>query len=163
MKKNPTLLIGGCVWAACIAVAFFSSQTSVIGDQAAMWLLEIEVFSGRPNPTLVLTTAEVARVEQVLSEIRPAEKGTEAAAVFPPRLGYRGLWIRKVRESEHGRGVEVALRIRGPHILLMRGQEQSLTVAKSAELERFLLDVAVRRGAITEELGREIQRQITGQ
>lgn len=57
-------------------------------------VVEIDIFSGRPNPRWRLSEAETARLTRLLSSLEPAADGPPPS---PPGLGYRGV---RLRDSE---------------------------------------------------------------
>jgi hypothetical protein len=70
--------------------------------------LTVDVFSGRPNPTVVITGPQEA---ELLERLRPEEKvhPEEVAHLAEPRLGYRGVAVQI--EGERPRGVPPSLRV----------------------------------------------------
>lgn len=65
--------------------------------------VELDVFSGRPNPQWTLTEQEAGRVEEMLRDLPPAEPGR---AAMEPGLGYRGFLVRSgARRIHAGSGV----------------------------------------------------------
>jgi len=83
-------------------------------------LVELDVFSGRPNPRWQLSDAEAARLVELIATLDPAA----AAPPAPPGLGYRGFRIP---------GVATAYRaiVRTPQRLLGDPERR---------VERFLLE-----------------------
>ena len=53
-------------------------------------LVELDIFSGRPNPRWELSDAEAASVRELIDALAPAPA---AAPPVPPGLGYRGFRI----------------------------------------------------------------------
>ena len=56
--------------------------------------VEVDLFSGRPNPTWSLTPEEVAHLVEIVDELEPA-----AAQEAPGGLGYRGIRFRLFRQG----------------------------------------------------------------
>jgi len=50
-------------------------------------VVELDAFSGRPNPRWVLTESEAAELARLITSLPPAPGG---ASLRPPGLGYRG-------------------------------------------------------------------------
>jgi hypothetical protein len=57
--------------------------------------VEIDVFSGRPNPVIELTGRDASALLDRLNETRPLEKG-EPGLPPVPTLGYRGMIVSQV-------------------------------------------------------------------
>jgi hypothetical protein len=76
--------------------AFGSACSSVMASEAGSLKLIIDMFSGVPNPELILQQAEAALVAQMISEATPAP-GLDL--VLPPYLGYRGVIVEKWRPN----------------------------------------------------------------
>jgi hypothetical protein len=66
--------------------------------------VELDVFSGRPNPTWNLTESQCAEIEQNIAQL-PEAVGKSVPS--PPALGYRGLII----HYENQQGVGESIRI----------------------------------------------------
>jgi len=54
-------------------------------------VVEIDIFSGRPNPRWQLSETENARLTRLLESLEPAVAGPSPS---PPGLGYRGFRLR---------------------------------------------------------------------
>jgi hypothetical protein len=63
-----------------------SSNNPVRSD----WTVEVDLFSGRPNPAWVLSEAQVRRLLEIWNGLKPADP---AGSEQFPRLGYRGLTL----------------------------------------------------------------------
>jgi hypothetical protein len=124
--------------------------------------VEIDVFSGRPNPVFKLQDSEVGRVKELLSQTSSlaAEKATEKekAKAFPSLvLGYRGLSIRQVWKNK---AVQSETRVRGKNMLVGSGKDRSWRSASDASLEQFLVDLALEKGAISKQMHEHIRNDI---
>lgn len=77
--------------------------------------IELDVFSGRPNPTWELTRDQTAELARLHATLEPAK----AATVIPDALGYRGfklhgfrsfeeliVWREVVAAHQHGQSVQ---------------------------------------------------------
>lgn len=119
--------------------------------------IEIDIFSGRPNPVIELTGKESRDVLAQMARLRPLEKG-EPTLPPGPTLGYRGLIVeqmgrpaarlpRAFRFADGTVGAGRVLRvapdstledlIRQPNILRRAGIERALAGTISKEIERF--------------------------
>lgn len=99
--------------------------------------VELDIWSGRPNPTWTLTPEEEAELAKLLQGLKGIEKTAE-----PPGLGYRGFVL-----SSPGRRLRV---YRGTLALTEVGEggEDGAThvFADSNGLESWLADLAARHG-----------------
>lgn len=91
--------------------------------------VELDVFSGRPNPQWTLTQTEAARVEELLQDLPPAEKAVE------PALGYRGFVM-----TAGKRRITV-----GKGVVHLEG-EQTRTQQDAKGLEAYLQQLAREHG-----------------
>ena len=71
--------------AALLLACSSASRAPLSGDVT----VELDAFSGRPNPSWTLAPAEAKEFARRLRDL-PAAEGSRAA---PERLGYRGFWI----------------------------------------------------------------------
>lgn len=94
--------------------------------------VEVDLYSGRPNPSWPLTPEEVARLVERIDGLAPAADNVEP----PGRLGYRGLRVRlqaRGREIASAESFDEHLRFQdsaGPRHLADPGRE----------IERWLLE-----------------------
>ncbi len=135
-----------------LAVVGFRLAALVVGFGTALWSgaaeLVVDVFSGQPSPTLTLSEAEVAHVQQILGGATPAPP-KDPSTVFPSLLGYRGV---EIHHWETNQAAESLLRIRGPDILEISGTTQRWFRARDTSLEQHLVDLAHARGVLTDAL-----------
>lgn len=119
--------------------------------------IEIDIFSGRPNPVIELTEKESRDALGQMARLRPLEKGEPS---FPPgpTLGYRGLIVEQVgtpaaglprafRFADGTIGAGRAPRVapdatleelvRQPNILRRSGIDRALAGTLAKEIERF--------------------------
>jgi hypothetical protein len=78
----------------------------VIGSAAD---IEIDIFSGRPNPTFALRGQKASRLAQLLRMPRPAAP----AEAGEPGLGFRGFIVRLVPDEGNYRVLGTTIRHRG--------------------------------------------------
>jgi hypothetical protein len=149
MKKN------GLPVAYLVGLTLLATEFGVFHSSRAADLV-IDVFSGRPNPTLTLTESEVAQVQRLLGEATPAP-AKDPATVYPNLLGYRGV---EIHPWETNQTAGAVLRIRAPDILLLSSAGQNWFRAQDTTLERYLVNLAHESGAIDDELYRYIRLDI---
>jgi hypothetical protein len=162
-----TAIVGGTLFA--------DAQGSARAQDAEVVTVVVDIFSGRPNPVIELSAAELA---DLIERAKPAcEKVRDEPAEYPGhRLGYRGLLVGRGRR---GAQPQKSLEISGKRVRVLKGgatticQEKMGTRAASGggdlvvadddnTLERLLLDLALRRGAITADLQRIALRVLEG-
>jgi hypothetical protein len=132
----------------------------IAGDETVTWALEIDVYSGRPNPVLTLTDVEIVRVKDLLSQASSVHETKDPATVFPSNLGYRSVLIKELREPGNMKSVRSVTRVRGRDILVQSGENRIWQKAKDATLERLLVDLALEKKAIPRELYQYILKEI---
>src|SRR5262245_49044670 len=87
----------GCVLATLMLIGCTRTQTKAIEGAATMAIsaeVELDVFSGRPNPVWTLSNADTAELERRLSALTK----TSATTLFDG-LGYRGLIVRLGKDA----------------------------------------------------------------
>lgn len=95
----------------------------------AMIEVELDIFSGRPNPTWLLDNANGAHLLDLIASSNRAETGHIAN-----NLGYRGFVIRD--------GQERVVRVQHGTIEIEQGTERSYRIDRDRGLERWLLSTA---------------------
>ncbi len=102
--------------------------------------VELDAFSGRPNPRWVLTPAEATEFFSLLGRLRPDSRD----ARVPDQLGYRGFVVRADREE---------IRVFRETVFTRQG----VVADPGRALERVLLDSA--RAHVSEAVLRAIERE----
>jgi hypothetical protein len=73
-------------------VAVFSTAGAQTAPET--WQIEVDVFSGRPNPKFTVTGADLAQVKDRMGRAKMmAAMSAGAASIRPSILGYRGIII----------------------------------------------------------------------
>ena len=85
--------------------------------------IELDIFSGRPNPRWELDEASSQILQQLQNQLKPCSRASEG----PPALGYRGFWF----WGETGRAHAYHGYIQTKHAILDD---------PSCSIERFLLE-----------------------
>jgi hypothetical protein len=118
--------------------------------------VEIDVFSGRPNPVFNLLPAELQEFNQFLSKAK-IEKANEdiKAELIPSILGYRGL---RIRERGDNKAALSEIQVVGKDILVRGRSESRHMKASDDSLEKYLVDLALAKGAIDKGLHKEIRQ-----
>jgi hypothetical protein len=148
-RKHASLIYAACV-AGAIAWCWLLASAQA---QARSLQVELDAFSGRPNPSWELTGAQAAdfvarlRALQPVPEARPSGDG----------LGYRGFIVRATSEPIDGYD-EVTL-YRGT-VLARQGSRTTAFIDRDRTLERQLLDSA--RGHVPEPVLQYVASEIGG-
>jgi len=157
MKLHRTALFIGCAWLGAFATLSHAQ------DAADVVMVEVDVYSGRPNPVVELSAEELA---DLMRMARPLCERLQAASDDnqEARLGYRGLSIGR---GKRGSSAQQMVRITGKRARLRRSaapvlcHESMARAAGSADLtfaddnralEKALLQLARQKGAISESL-----------
>jgi hypothetical protein len=124
--------------------------------------VEIDVYSGRPNPKVTLTPAELAGLGRKIRSLCTApDVATQPKKPYPSVLGYRGLHI--ARSSKAGTAHSMSLARRTVHFAkdnaplvcqdVMQKAAGALYVDDAnGELERLLIELAHNKGVISDDL-----------
>ena len=118
--------------------------------------IEIDIFSGRPNPIIELTGKESRDMLSLIARTRPLERG-EPSIPPGPTLGYRGLIVEQVGRVSSG--LPRTFRFADGTILDARG----LRVAPDAALEELIIEPRILKRSGLERglagtIGKEIER-----
>lgn len=116
--------------------------------------VEIDIFSGRPNPVIELTGRDASALLDRLRETRRLEKG-EPGLPPVPTLGYRGLIVSQVGPAMRGlpRSVRLA------HDTILTGGQPRAAAHGSFE-EIVLQSVALRKASLGRDFKRRLVREI---
>src|SRR5262245_21948097 len=144
--------------------------------QRETFIVEIDVFSGRPNPQLVLDEpAEVKAFAEKVKEAceRASPVGAAAAAESPAVLGYRGLSVSRTLGGEAalsfvvGRGSMRMAQRQAPLACQPRTNGLAADAAgdlhlagAGAELEAYVAQVALQKGVISRAVYQAIIQQL---
>jgi hypothetical protein len=123
MRVMRLIAVGVVILAAC------SSETTSL--QLSDTRIEIDVFSGRPNPSVQLTPQESQQLESRLADLPPSNTPEPLS-----RLGYRGFIV-----HDGGRRIEIG----SGRIVVWQG-EQRTVYEDSHDAEDWLFKLAVQRG-----------------
>lgn len=110
--------------------------------------VELDVFSGMPNPTWVLTTAEAETLAQRLAALPPASPGELSG-----RLGYRGLVV-KVENGAETR----LIRVQSGSVHITEGETTVYARDEGRELERWLIETG--RPRLAESVVEIVEREV---
>lgn len=163
MKSSISIVTPLVLLVACLA-ALLGSAPQASAQSVSRWEVEVHIFSGRPNPVFTLTRSEAAEVRRLLAgtadvpvEVAPDAQAKEPETPFPAKLGYRGLSIREyAADGTLSSNTDIA----GHNVLVRAAGRQSWKTASSDELERRLVDLALTKGAIGDELHGHILKEM---
>ncbi len=112
--------------------------------------VELDIFSGRPNPTWRLTEGESAAFLEKLTGLNPTDEGK-----IRDGLGYRGLVVTSPGETVAGFESIVCS---GGLVLGRRREASQRFVDENRNLERWLFRTG--KGHVSEELRLELAREL---
>jgi hypothetical protein len=92
--------------------------------------VELDIFSGMPNPTWILTDAEADNFVKQLAALSPT-----SAAELSGNLGYRGFIVRLTEGAD-----TESIRIQTGAVHITKGATNVYGYDKDRELERWLLN-----------------------
>lgn len=102
--------------------------------------VELDAFSGRPNPVWTLTAADAGELAALLRDLPEASD----ASLPEPTLGYRGF---RVRNPGGEGGVPERLYVsRGGVLRVFEDAERGRTLRDDAGVEAWLISIARRQG-----------------
>lgn len=99
--------------------------------------VELDIFSGRPNPTWELSSEEVDEFTARLSDLTPCDR-----AFAPPGLGYRGFEIRDLGERPE---IPARLRVLDGFVFVFE-DDQTRCFQDEKGIEGWLIEQARTRG-----------------
>lgn len=169
--KQITLIIGFFVcFILNIALADNSidTQLSNQSESGIVFIVEIDIFSGVPNPCYIITEEEI--ISQIVNKLKQFKKsqednslGKESDFLYPNKLGYCGLIVRTVSESLNvpkrfivynntimiGKNTEVIYPLYNVKSAKKYENEVDFLIDEDSELEKLLLSV-VKNGQVVE-------------
>jgi hypothetical protein len=123
------------------------------------WQVEIDIFSGRPNPVFTLSASEVADVKGRLATAKSAAGASaNVKTIRPSILGYRGLLI--LGKSSDGKQVTGDIEVYKGKLLRRTPSPAAVLDDSAAGVERQLLSLAVAKNAVSPQLMQEIQKAL---
>lgn len=144
-----------------VVAGAFCALTAQAGEIVKALKVELLVFSGRPNPTFVVT--DQAQIKEILGLAKNLPRKQDAKAgeenLPAPKLGYQGFIVTNNSDisSEiksfvvHGQSVNLAL-VKGSKAAGKTTIEQAVGIDASAVLENKLLSQAQSNGVVDEKL-----------
>ena len=155
MKSYIKTVTPLAILVSCLA-ALLGSAPQASAQSVSRSEVEVHIFSGRPNPVFTLTRSEATEVRRLLAgaadvpvEVAPDPQAKEPETPFPSKLGYRGLSIREyAADGTLLSNTDIA----GHNVLVRAAGRQSRKTASSDDLERRLVDLALTKEAIDDEL-----------
>jgi hypothetical protein len=163
---------------ALMSIAAVAQERGVVLGQGEEFTVEIDVFSGRPNPVLVLKDpAEVRAFTQKVQEActQASAVAPAAAPEYPGILGYRGLSVSRSLKGEAApsfvvtRGSMKMAKQQAP--LACQPRMNALAADASGDvhllgagtgLEAFVAQLALQKGAINESVYQAIIKELSG-
>ena len=130
MRKNTCLLLGVALILSQVACTANTGQTTT---PAATSHIELDIFSGRPNPTWDLSAADTATLTGIIGSLPPS-----SPVDLPTPLGYRGFLV-SVSEPEL-RPVVTMRAYQG--VVEYQGYETRYYADPDKQVERWLLATA---------------------
>jgi hypothetical protein len=159
-RMNITGLSAPCVaLTLCMAMVSGFQNTIAAETEATTWEIEIDAFSGRPNPVFKLEEAEITHVKALISQAKTSTQVKSKAKVFPPNRSYGGMLLRRMGTDK---AIQSELRVRGKNLLEESGTNQTWRSADDTALELYLADLAVQKGMIDQKarqiIGEEVEK-----
>jgi hypothetical protein len=164
MKKSTNAGILPLALVFLLAVIDGSTHIASAQSVTVKRQVEIDVFSGRPNPVFTLNDAEATLVQRWLTPTADALAKVDSASplktpesVLPSKLGYRGIVI-----TEYAADGRVLSRteIAGKSVLARSTGQLARLTTPSDDVERKLVDLALAKATIDSELHWLIQEEI---
>jgi hypothetical protein len=123
------------------------------------WQVEVDVFSGRPNPVFTLSASEITDVKGRLATARSvAGADANVKTIRPSILGYRGLKV--IGKSSDGKQVTGDIELYRGKSLRRMPSPAAVLDDSAVGLERMLLSLGVAKKAVSPEVMQEIQKAL---
>ena len=102
--------------------------------------VELDIFSGRPNPTWTLSAGETAELKRRLADLPPSAKAPQ-----PPPLGYRGFVMTRTGGVEGDLDLPQAVRVFAG-VLEVEQDRRTEHLRDEERIEEWLQTLARARG-----------------
>lgn len=143
-------------------VSILLARKAVSQGPAEAMVVEVDIFSGRPNPSISLTDAEVVALSLRLRALcTQASTSTQPRREYAGLLGYRGLRIHRSAGGKNGLSVVLsrqAVRFAKAHAAAacqdrLQAEASDLFADDVASsLEKDIITLAHRKGALSDSL-----------
>jgi len=142
--RNAGRVIPALVAVLLVAACQIGGTTVTTDAEAAApkVVVEVDVFSGVPNPKWTLDADSAARLATLASHLTPAPDGT---APSDPGLGFRGFVVRglDLGSVSGSPGADATLQVRGDEVVATAGDKQLLFTDPGHEMYTMLRDLAL--------------------
>ena len=142
--RNAGRVIPALVAVLLVAACQIGGTTVTTDAEAAApkVVVEVDVFSGVPNPKWSLDADSAARLATLASHLTPAPDGT---APSDPGLGFRGFVVRglELGSVSGSPGADATLQVRGDEVVATAGDKQLLFTDPGHEMYTMLRDLAL--------------------
>ncbi len=164
MKKSINAWILPLTLVSCLAALDGSTRIALAQSVTVKRQVEIDVFSGQPNPVFTLTESEAADVQRWLMPAADTpiagasdSTGQTPETIFPSKLGHVGivLW-----EYDADGRVLSRTEIAGRSVLARQKSQLPRQTTSSDDVERKLVDLALSKAVINAELHGKINEKI---
>ena len=167
---NRKLISGLLLGAVGLTLSIVMLRSADAQNTPEQWDVEIDVFSGRPNPTMRLTADELAEAKVRLADATQGPATSPAmTTIRPSLLGYRGLVIRRTSGAQSSAPADSVQRVqssggialgpievyRGKALNRDTGTPQVLDVTTTG-LERYLITKAIDKHALPDTIGNRV-------
>ena len=117
--------------------------------------VRVLLFSGRPDPTYVLSDSQL--IEKLKAELAEAKRldSYDRESVIPANIGYKGILV---SNPEKRAGLPVRFAVYKGTIELMDGQKRFLE-DKGGAIEKMLMDEAIRKGVIEDVILKRMKKE----
>ena len=117
--------------------------------------VRVLLFSGRPDPTYVLSDSQL--IEKLKAELVEAKRldSYDRESVIPANIGYKGILV---SNPEKRAGLPVRFAVYKGTIELMDGQKRFLE-DKGGAIEKMLMDEAIRKGVIEDVILKRMKKE----
>jgi hypothetical protein len=138
-------------------IALTTTGTSIAQAPEETWQVEIDIFSGLPNPVFTLTSREVGDIKARLATAKTVSGlDASAASIRPSRLGYRGVVIRG--KSADGQKTTADIELYARRILRRAPAARAMLDDAGTGIERMLVDLAMSKKLIPPTAMQDIQK-----
>ena len=164
MKKLISLAI---LAISVLTIALAMLRKANAQSTTELWQVEVDIYSGLPNPVFTLTAEEMAQARQRLAKAIPlGPADAQTATVRPSMLGYRGIIVRslgtaKAQASDTAATSNVPVLEMFSAKILQRVPNNSVLLDDTPSgLERYLVTLAEQKAVLADSLAQAVVKSI---